>query len=138
MGVEISDNHGILGDCFVCSYVAQIFSSGSHSSPAEIAHAAKIEQLHSHMIQRLRNEVKDDQQKSARYFQGLGGDAIYLEQDGVGKYNTFVPFLSNNRSKSANSPSELLQLHYMMHILWLVWGSTLYGHLHSSQGWLRF
>jgi hypothetical protein len=126
MGVEISDNHGILGDCVVCSYGAQIFSSGSHSSPAEIAHAAKIEQLHSHMIQRLRNEVKDDQQKSARYFQGLGGDTIYLEQDGVGKHNTFVPFLSNNRSKSASSPSELLQLHYMMHIvaglgLYIVW-----------------
>jgi hypothetical protein len=81
MGVEISDNHGILGDCFVCSYVAQIFSSGSHSSAAEIARAAKIEQLHSYMIQRLRNEVKYDQQKSARYFQGVGGDAIYLWLD---------------------------------------------------------
>ena len=67
MGVEISDNHGILGDCFVCSYVAQIFSSGSHSSPAEIAHAAKIEQLHSHMIQRLRNEVKDEAEISALF-----------------------------------------------------------------------
>jgi hypothetical protein len=126
MGVEISDNHGILGDCFVCSYVCQIFSSGSHSSPVEIAHATKIEQLHSNMIQRLRNQTKDAQQASARYFQGLGGDTIYFEQDGVGKHNTFVPFLANNRSKSAHSPSELLQLYFMMHIvaglgLYIVW-----------------
>jgi hypothetical protein len=126
LGVEISDNHGILGDCFVCAYICRVFSSHSHSSDADRAHAQQVEDVHSAMIRRLRSDVKDSQQASARYFQGLGGDSVYFEQDGMGKSNTYIPFLANNRSKSAGAASELLQLHYMLHIvaglgMFLVW-----------------
>jgi hypothetical protein len=126
LGVEISNNHGILGDCFVCSYVCRTLSSKSHASKSDKEHAHKVEQAHSDMIRRLRNEVKDSQQASARYFQGKGGDSIYFEQDGMGKQNTFLPFLAHNRSKSAGSASDLLQLHFMLHIvaglgMFLVW-----------------
>ena len=104
MAVEVTNNLGILGDCFVCAYIASVFTD-PHATVADKKHAMQVELLHSSMIRRMRKQTKEYEQASAQYFRGEGGKAIQLEQDGIGKHNTFVPFLANNRSKSANNSS---------------------------------